>query len=633
MKLHVKHIRLIKLSLALLSIVTVFAIAWTSLQNTSQAADMSRFDPGNIMSDAVMSNKDSMSVQQIQAFLDSKNACNNTNTYMASWYPHLNYTIRDGKFVCMAKDSFNGKSAAQIIWQAGQDYNINPQFLIVLLEKEQGLISDTWPNNIQYRSATGYGCPDTAACDSKYFGLENQLRNAASLFRTVLNGGWSNYPVGQTYVQYHPNSWCGGTVINIQNRATSALYRYTPYQPNQSALNAGYGTGDSCGAYGNRNTWAMFNDWFGDPTNNMLAPLDDPRWMEINTTTKKVDIYTKEEVGPIINKGAHAKFVDKIYINGKWIARTQWDYDNNNLHGFLVDELSDIKFEAIPTTWMVVNTDTNKRDFLRDRNIEFTQSRSLAKFVDKATINGKTYYRTEYEKNSNNSRGYLSDTVENYRLYDFQQPRFMIAKKDTNLIHATTRNIVRKIPKGSILYFDKLIVINGVIYSQPVTDTGTDYVVSSEDFSETSQNPFFKFVDPRVMQTKTPTQKVDMKTGQKFGANYDTKTQFKFTDQIRVNGEWYARIEQDKSSGNMYGFLVSELEEISPTIIPRISTTLSNNSYKIDPVRGTKYENLASGAPAILIDKIEVLGKTFYRTEWESSQNRPRYIPAEDINL
>ncbi len=241
-------------------------LGWTYLAQQTSAADMSKFDPGNIMSDAVMSNKDSMNVQQIQAFLDSKNACNNTNTYMAIWYPHLQYTIRDGKFVCMAKDSFNGKSAAQIIWQAGQDYAINPQFLIVLLEKEQGLITDTWPNNIQYRSATGFGCPDTAACDSQYFGLENQIRNAANLFRTVLSGGWSNYPVGQTYVQYHPNTSCGGSVVNIQNRTTSALYRYTPYQPNQSVLNAGYGLGDACGAYGNRNTWGLFTDWFGSTT-------------------------------------------------------------------------------------------------------------------------------------------------------------------------------------------------------------------------------------------------------------------------------------------------------------------------------------------------------------------------------
>lgn len=132
----------------------IAVILGNTRQTTIHAADTSSFDPGNIMSDTIMANKSTMSIQQIQAFLESKNACNNTNTYMAAWYPHLQYTIRDGKFVCMAKDSFDGQSAAQIIWQVAQDYDINPQVLIVLLEKEQGLVTDTWPNNIQYRSAS-----------------------------------------------------------------------------------------------------------------------------------------------------------------------------------------------------------------------------------------------------------------------------------------------------------------------------------------------------------------------------------------------------------------------------------------------------------------------------------------------
>ncbi|NCU29252.1 hypothetical protein EOM60_01430 [Candidatus Saccharibacteria bacterium] len=267
-----KHTKLIAMATSLVAVLAIAIYGWTHLPTTN-AADMSKFDPGNIMSDAVMSNKDSMNVQQIQAFLESKNPCNNTNVHMAAWYPQMQYTIRDGKFVCMAKDTFNGKSAAQIIWQASQDYSINPQFLIVLLEKEQSLVTDTWPNHVQYRTATGFGCPDTAACDSQYFGLENQIRNAANLFRNVLSGGWSNYPVGNTYVQYNPNAWCGGTIVNIQNRATSALYRYTPYQPNQSALNAGYGTGDGCGAYGNRNTYALFTDWFGSSTSGVYLDI------------------------------------------------------------------------------------------------------------------------------------------------------------------------------------------------------------------------------------------------------------------------------------------------------------------------------------------------------------------------
>lgn len=157
-----------------------------------------------------------------------------------------------------------GESAAHIIWQAAQDYRINPQVLTVMLQKETSLITDPIPNNGDYRRAMGYDCPDTAACSSRYYGFKNQVRNAAGLLRTVLDGEWTNYPVGNNYIAYNPNVACGGSVVNVRNRATSALYRYTLYQPNAGALAAGYGTA-YCGAYGNRNFYLYFLDWFGDP--------------------------------------------------------------------------------------------------------------------------------------------------------------------------------------------------------------------------------------------------------------------------------------------------------------------------------------------------------------------------------
>lgn len=242
----------------------------------SSAASLSNFNPGNIISDAVMSNYNSMSVAEIQAFLTKKNPCNNTSASqyqkLKAQYPNLDWHFENGHFVCLSEEHFGdgtvigeGQTAAEIIYQAAQDYRINPQVLIVLLEKEQSLITDTYPNTRQYRSATGYGCPDTAACDAKYYGFKNQVRNAAALFRNVLDNGYAVYPEQKkgVYIGYNPNAACGRSEVYIENRATAALYRYTPYQPNAAALNAGYGTGDGCSAYGNRNFYLLFTDWFG----------------------------------------------------------------------------------------------------------------------------------------------------------------------------------------------------------------------------------------------------------------------------------------------------------------------------------------------------------------------------------
>ena len=260
--------------LIIFTFVMVFVFSFFSTRDMKVSNAAEGFNPGLIITDYVMSEYNSMTEAEIQTFLKSKNSCDNTNTYLATVYSSYSYHIKDGHFVCLADELFGegieyggttGETAAHIIWQAAQDYHINPRVLIVLLQKEQGLITDTWPNNIQYRSATGYGCPDTAACNSKYYGFKNQIRNAANLFRAVLDGGWTNYPVGNNYIQYNPNASCGGSIVNIQNLATSALYRYTPYQPNAAALAAGYGTA-YCGAYGNRNFYLYFQDWFGGIT-------------------------------------------------------------------------------------------------------------------------------------------------------------------------------------------------------------------------------------------------------------------------------------------------------------------------------------------------------------------------------
>lgn len=237
------------------------------------AAPVMGFKAGRIIDDSIFTNSSSMNASQIQTFLNSKvPVCDTWGSQQsefgggtrAEWGTAHGYPP---PYVCLKDYGENGSSAAQIIYNVAQQYRINPQVLIVLLQKEQGLVTDTWPLSSQYRTATGYGCPDTAACDSQYFGLTNQLQWSGKMFRAILdnNPNWyTPYVLGNNYIRWSPNASCGGSNVNIENRSTQALYNYTPYQPNQAALDAGYGTGDSCSAYGNRNFYQYFKDWFGN---------------------------------------------------------------------------------------------------------------------------------------------------------------------------------------------------------------------------------------------------------------------------------------------------------------------------------------------------------------------------------
>lgn len=258
---------------------------------TSLAVSSSDWNPGRIMDDGIFFDSSSMSATDIQNFLNSKMPTCNTNharsgsandsgppytclkNYSENPTTHQNNGIAGG-----GGGVSGGWSAAQIIKNAADTYGISPKILIVLLQKEQSLVTDDWPWAIQYRSATGYGCPDTAPCDAEYYGLYNQVMNAARQFkRYATNPSEYRYKALQNnFIQWNPNTACGGSIVGIQNQTTAGLYNYTPYQPNGYALAGGTSSAyPECGAFGNRNFWKYYNDWFGST---LAAPKENPAY-------------------------------------------------------------------------------------------------------------------------------------------------------------------------------------------------------------------------------------------------------------------------------------------------------------------------------------------------------------------
>jgi hypothetical protein len=251
------------------------------------AAVRSGFDPGNIISDAIFYNSTTMSTVDIQNFLNQRVPnCSSGYTCLKNY--RQSYEERTARtYGCTAIPAGNSVAASEIIRNVSQACGINPQALLTLLEKEQSLVSSTSPSDGRYRSATGYACPDTAACDSAYYGFFNQVYNAARQFKYYQStqNSW-NYRAGRTNtILWHPNQACGSSQVYISNQATAGLYIYTPYRPNEAALNNLYGSGDGCSSYGNRNFWRIFTDWFGSTTISevMVRSSDGPQiWLLSN---------------------------------------------------------------------------------------------------------------------------------------------------------------------------------------------------------------------------------------------------------------------------------------------------------------------------------------------------------------
>lgn len=245
----------------------------------SAGAILKGFDPTNIIDDAVMFDGSTMSVAQIQAFLNTRQpSCAPGATCLKSLTADIQAMAANP--MCRAMTAKQNQTVAQIISAVGKACDVNPQVILVMLQKEQTLITGRTPYSgetvsLIYRKATGLGCPDTAPCDPAKYGLFAQLYGVAYwLVRYTMPKGtgpgtnyssvYSWFPVGRPNgVLYNPNAACGARTITIANKATASLYYYTPYQPNDAALAAGWGIGNSCSAYGNRNFYLYYTTWFG----------------------------------------------------------------------------------------------------------------------------------------------------------------------------------------------------------------------------------------------------------------------------------------------------------------------------------------------------------------------------------
>ncbi|NYD66707.1 cell wall-binding repeat-containing protein [Agromyces atrinae] len=242
----------------------------------TKRAVASNFRPGNIISDFNFYNGSAMTEAEIQRFLEVQGASCNGPLCLKNL--RVDTPTRTWSFgTCSTYQGAAGESAARIIYKVQRACNLSAKVILVTLQKEQTLITRSSVSESDLRKAMGYGCPDTSVCDSTYYGFFNQIFAAGRQLTWYSNpgGSFTSIKIGQSNpIRFSPDASCGSSNVVVENRATAALYYYTPYQPNASALANLYGTGDRCGAYGNRNFWVFYTDWFGDPRLTTFLPIE-----------------------------------------------------------------------------------------------------------------------------------------------------------------------------------------------------------------------------------------------------------------------------------------------------------------------------------------------------------------------
>ncbi|MDD2807276.1 MAG: type VII secretion protein EccB [Patescibacteria group bacterium] len=187
------------------------------------------FDPNNIITDADLTNKDALSKTAIQVFLERE------NSVLARYSQIINGVAQ---------------KASEIIWNVGQATNINPEFLLTTLEKEQGLVQKSSATEKALDWATGYSCFN-GGCKDKYQGFYNQVQATAETQQIYWDrAGQFSFKVGQTTMTYD------GYPVTPANKATANLYIYTPHvgKAPELGINVNYGA--------NKLFWRIWNRYF-----------------------------------------------------------------------------------------------------------------------------------------------------------------------------------------------------------------------------------------------------------------------------------------------------------------------------------------------------------------------------------
>ncbi|MBR6505269.1 hypothetical protein IKT18_00275 [Candidatus Saccharibacteria bacterium] len=630
----------------LLAFVVVFSFVFlkrlVNNDNVVEAANLSNFDPGYIMSDYQMSNYNSMTEAEIQAWLTAKNPCANTDydlyvwlsssTSLATWH------WADGHFVCISEELFGdgevigaGETAAHIIWQAAQDFQINPQVLLVLLQKENSLITDDVPNSWNYRTATGYGCPDTAACSSKYYGFKNQIRNAAALFRDVLSGGWTNYPLGENYIRFSPH--CdSGTVVNIRSLATSALYRYTPYQPNAAVLAAGYGTvpGDACAAYGNRNFYSFFEDWFGGITK--TTPLSDkyddmvvPRILYVKKGSRYINPETSE-VG--IRSFSSFEFFNSLNYDGDKLCLAIGKNKNCYLYSDLEELETSNAREMAVSRMLIVKKNTKFINY--EENIFADEIKADTKIVfdRRININGELCLIAQGE--TENKCVLYSDLNElpEIKYSNMAVPRYFYIPENTNVINTKT-GITTVIDGGEKSYFEGLTYWFGELCLKHSSDECILY----NDLRELNKVEFRSMAVPRYLMVSADTTYLDAEIGIHTEESIASGSVLFFDKLMYVDGQLCLKDISQNGTENgciLYTDLV-EINNFTAMSIPRYITVVSGAKY-YDLESGLLSDEDAPAGTAYFVDKITADGNLCLRTRSDSDSRNYRCILYTDLS-
>ncbi|MBF0498644.1 MAG: LysM peptidoglycan-binding domain-containing protein [Candidatus Riflebacteria bacterium] len=151
-----------------------------------------------LISDHTFTDTNTMTVAQIQAFLEKKGSC--------------------------LAQPYRGSSPAQMIYDAAKKIGINPQVILTRLQCEQSLISKKSATEKELDWALGVGAYDGGNWNQNFKGFDKQIEGAAATYKRHYLDAKAKLDRGESLTMK-----IDGTTIDVKNAATYSFYQYCPH--------------------------------------------------------------------------------------------------------------------------------------------------------------------------------------------------------------------------------------------------------------------------------------------------------------------------------------------------------------------------------------------------------------------
>jgi len=313
-----------------------------------QALFAAEFNPNYIISDAEMQNYQSMTRSDIQAFLEEK----------GGYISDFRTEDWEGAY----------RKASDIIYRAARESEINPKYILVKLQKEQSLVTDTDPSQKQLDWASGYGVCDSCSMSDpdiqKHKGFGNQVDRSAGIMRWYYDNMNSEKWIKRANVTYTIDN----TQVTPASNATGFLYSYTPH------------------LHGNENFWKLWQSWFDQiyPDGTLVKAIgssdvyliQDGKKKKFENMTSLVTRYDPKMIVPVpaselsrYEEGSNislpnysiVKVGSKYYLLDYNYKRPFANYDVVKRLGYHPDEIIEVTSSDLTgyTDGLMIETDTN----------------------------------------------------------------------------------------------------------------------------------------------------------------------------------------------------------------------------------------------------------------------------------